>query len=108
MPPMRVAPFLILRDTVTEDLVIADWIVVDPAAISRVALHGVDDAILDFLNDTRMVGFSVLRTGRAVRIVPIEEDNHSRNRFSVSVCPLTSIFEPVDAVDAPRIFWDNA
>lgn len=42
--------------------------------ITGITLYGIDLSVLHFLNDTRMVGKSVLRTRRAIGRVPIEED----------------------------------
>ncbi len=62
-PPFRAAGFLILRHTVPKNLVMSHGIVIFSAAIAGIALHGVNDTVLNFLNDTNMVGFSVLRAG---------------------------------------------
>ena len=55
------SPFSILRHTVPKNLIIPYGIVILSAAIAGIALYGVNCAVLDFLNDTHMVGFSVLR-----------------------------------------------
>ena len=47
-----------------------------------------------------MVGLSVLGTGGAIRGIPIEEDNHARCRLNAVVRPLSTVFEPLDAVHA--------
>ncbi len=46
------------------------WILIYPAAITGVALDGVDDAVFDFLDNTDMIGLTVLRAGAAL-VVPI-------------------------------------
>ncbi len=55
MPPTKGGIFLVLRDTVAEDFIVANRIVIDTATISRVSFHGIDDSVLDLLYDTRMV-----------------------------------------------------
>ena len=47
---------LVLRYTVTENFVIADRVLFLPYAITGVTFNGVDNSVLDFLNDTRMDG----------------------------------------------------
>ena len=49
-------------------------ILIDSEAISGIALYSINNTILDFLNDSYMIGFSVLQTWRAFG-VPIEKDN---------------------------------
>ena len=98
---------LIGRNPVSQDFIIAHSIVVFSTAIAGVAFDGVDNAVLDPLDDTGMIGFAVLRA-RAPLIIPIEEDNHTGSRFNVVVGPLASILEPVDAVDAASILRNDA
>ena len=59
--------------TVAENFIIANRVLIDAAAIAGVALDGVDNAVFDLLDDTDMVGLTVLRAGAAL-VVPIEED----------------------------------
>lgn len=61
---------------VAENLIMPRWILIDAAAIAGVALDGVDNAVFDFLDNTDMIGLTVLRAGAAF-VVPIEEDNHA-------------------------------
>lgn len=82
-------------------------ILIDSAAIARIAFYGVNDTVLDLLNDTHMIGFSVL-CARRTFIVPIKENNHTGNRFGRSVNPLFSVFKPLCAVDAACKFRDIA
>ena len=53
-----------------------------------------------------MVRLSVLRTRRTF-VIPIKENNHSGDRLGRTVDPLSSIFEPLDAVHAACIFRYN-
>lgn len=52
---------LILRHTVPHNLIISNGIVILSAAITGIALCGLNCSVLDFLNDSYMVGFSVRR-----------------------------------------------
>ena len=49
---------------------------------------------------------SILRTRRTL-VIPIKENNHSGNRLGRAVDPLSTIFEPLDAVHAACIFGYN-
>lgn len=49
---------------------------------------------------------SILRTRRTL-VIPIKENNHSGNRLGRAVDPLSTIFEPLDAVHAACIFRYN-
>ena len=69
-----------MQRSVSQDFVVAYSIMVFTAAIAGVALNGVDNTVLNPLNDTGMIGFAVLRAGTAL-VIPIEEDNHTRSRF---------------------------
>ncbi len=51
---------LIRRHTVAVNLVVTDYIAVLTAAIARVTLDGIDTPIFNSLNNTHMVGFTVL------------------------------------------------
>ena len=68
------------------------------AAITGVSFDRVDNAVLNPLNDTGMIGFAVLRTGTAL-VIPIEEDNHTGCRFDIIIRPLPTLPEPLDTVD---------
>ena len=61
---------------ISENFIIANRVLIDAAAIAGVALDGVDNAVFDFLDNTDMIGLTVLRAGAAF-VVPIEEDNHA-------------------------------
>lgn len=74
-------------------------ILIYSAAIAGISLHGVDDTVLDFLNNSYMIGFSVA--------VPIKENNHTGSRLGRSVNPLSSVLEPLNAIDAACKFRDN-
>ena len=81
-------------------------VLVYPTAITGVSLNGINDAVFDFLDNAGVVGLSILRTRRTL-VVPIKENNHSGDRLGRTVDPLSSIFEPLDAVHAARIFRHN-
>lgn len=84
--------------TVAEDFIMANWVLIDPAAIARVALDGVNNAVFDLLDDTDMIGLTVLRAGVAL-IIPIEEDNHAGRGLHGVIRPLPTLPEPLDTVD---------
>ena len=83
---------------ISENFIIANRVLIDAAAVAGVAFNGVDDAVFDLLDDTDMIGLTVLRAGAAL-VVPIEEDNHTGCRFDIIICPLPTLPEPLDAVD---------
>lgn len=83
---------------VAENFIIANRVLIYPAAIAGVALDGVDNAVFDFLDDTDMVGLTVLRA-RAALIIPVEEDDHAGRGLHRVICPLPTLPEPLDAVD---------
>ena len=62
---------------VAENFIIPDGILVLAAGIIGVALDGVDNAVFDLLDDTDMIGLTVLRA-RAALIIPVEEDIFSQ------------------------------
>ena len=97
---------LVVRYSVSEDFVVTYAVLVYPTAIAGVALNGIDDTVLNLLDNTGVVGLSVLRTRRTL-VIPIKENNHSGNRLGRAVYPLSTIFEPLDAVHAARIFRHN-
>ena len=69
------------------------------AAIAGIALDGIDDAVFAFLHDADMIGLAILRTGTAF-VVPIEENDLTGRRLKAAALPLTTVFEPLDTVDA--------
>lgn len=83
---------------VAENFIMANRVLIDAAAIAGVALDGVDNAVFDLLDDTDMIGLTVLRA-RAALVVPIEEDDHAGRGLHRVVCPLPTLPEPLDAVD---------
>lgn len=83
---------------ISENFIIANRVLIDAAAIAGVALDGVDNAVFDFLDDTDMVGLTVLRAGAAL-VVPIEEDNHAGRGLHGVIRPLSTLPEPLDTVD---------
>ncbi len=78
-----------------------------PAAVSGVSFDSIDDTILDSLDDSGMIRFAILRSGRSLRIIPVKEDYHFGNRFLVSVDPLISFSEPVDTITASCVFGND-
>ena len=97
---------LIRRNSIAKDFIVTYSIMVFAAAIAGVPFDGVDNAVLNPFNDAGMIGFAVLWAGTAL-VIPIEEDNHTRSRFDIIICPLASILEPVDTVDTACIFGNN-
>ena len=77
----------------------ANWVLIDPAAIAGVALDGVNNAVFDLLDDTDMISLTVLRTGAAL-VVPIEENNYAGRGLHRVIRPLPTLSEPLDTVDA--------
>lgn len=76
----------------------ANRVLIDAAAVAGVALDGVDDAVFNFLDDTDMIGLTVLRAGTAL-VVPIEEDDHAGRGLHGVIRPLPTLPEPLDTVD---------
>ena len=97
---------LVVRYSVSEDFVVTYAVLVYPTAITGVSLNGINDTVFDFLDNTGVVGLSILRTRRTL-VIPIKENNHSGNRLGRTVDPLSTIFEPLDAVHAACIFRHN-
>ena len=93
--------------SISENFIIANRILVDAATVAGVALDGVDNAVFDLLDDTDMIGLTVLRTGAAL-VVPIEEDNHAGRGFHGVIRPLPTLPEPLDTVDTARELRNNA
>lgn len=83
---------------VAENFIMANRVLIDATAIAGVALDGVDNAVFDLLDDTDMIGLTVLRA-RAALIIPVEEDDHAGRGLHRVICPLPTLPEPLDAVD---------
>lgn len=83
---------------ISENFIIANRVLIDAAAIAGVALDGVDNAVFDLLDDTDMIGLTVLRA-RAVLIIPVEEDDHAGRGLHRVIRPLPTLPEPLDTVD---------
>ena len=88
------------RDAVAVDGAAPDRVAPLPARISRVALHGVDNAVLAPFHDAYMVGFPVP--------LPVKEDDLSCLWRKAAVLPLPSVLKPLRAVDAACKLGDNA
>ena len=97
---------LIGHHTVPQNLIVSHRVLVHPAAVAGVALHGVDDPVLDLPDDTHVVGLPVLRAGVTL-VVPVEEDNHAGRRLDGVIRPLATVSEPLDAVDATCEFGND-
>ena len=82
-------------------------VLVHPAAIAGVSLNGINDTVFDFLDNTGVIGLSVLRTRRTL-VIPIKENNHSGDRLGRAVNPLSTVFEPLDAIDAACKLGNNS
>ena len=78
---------------------ISNRILIDSAAIAGIAFNGVNNTVLDFLNNPHMISFTVA--------VPIKENYHSGNRLGRSVLPLSSVLKPLNAIDTACKFGDN-
>ena len=83
---------------ISENFIMTNRVLIDAAAIAGVALDGVDNAVFDLLDDTDMIGLTVLRAGAAL-IIPIEEDDHAGRGLHGVIRPLPTLPEPLDAVD---------
>lgn len=92
---------------ISENFIIANRVLIDAAAVAGVAFNGVDDAVFDLLDDTDMIGLTVLRAGVAL-IIPIEEDNHAGRGLHGVIRPLPTLPEPLDTVDTARELRNNA
>lgn len=75
-----------------------------PAAVSGIAFHSIDNSIFYSFHDACMVGFPILWASRSIRIVPAEEDDHTRNRLFIAVDPLIAVAEPLYIVYATAYF----
>ena len=65
------------------------------AGIAGVALDGVDNAVFAFFHNADVIGFAVLRTGCAVWVVPVEENDHAGSRLNRIIRPLPAAAEPL-------------
>ena len=97
--PIGRYPFLVSRDSVTEDIRISNCVLPLAAAISGIALNGIDIAILALFHDSGMVRYAIP--------IPVEENNHSRFRGGSPVCPLVSGFEPLHTGTASGKLWNE-
>ena len=91
---------------VAENFIMANRVLIDATAIAGVALDGVDNAVFDLLDDTDMIGLTVLRA-RAALIIPVEEDDHAGRGLHRVICPLPTLPEPLDAVDTSGEFGND-
>ena len=55
-----VAFLLVVRNSVSEDFVVTYAVLVYPTAITGVSLNGINDTVFDFLDNTDVVGLSIL------------------------------------------------
>lgn len=94
-PPNSDGWFLRVQDPIAENFIIPHGILVLAAGIAGVALDGVDDAVLAFFHNADMIGFAVLRTGCAVRVVPVKENDHAGSGLNRIIRPLPAAAEPL-------------
>ena len=90
---------------ISENLIMANRVLIDAAAIAGVALDGVDNAVFAFFHDAHMVCRSVLAF---VLIIPIEKDQVAGARLIAVVPPQSSLPEPLEADGAACEPWDDA
>ena len=50
----------VVRNSISEDFVVIYAVLVYSAAITRVSLNGINDTVFDFLDNTGVVGLSIL------------------------------------------------
>lgn len=93
--PNQAAVFLWVQDPISENFIIPDGILVLAAGVAGVALNGVDDAVFAFFHDADVIGFAVLRAGCAVRVVPVEENDHAGRGVNRVSRPLPVAAEPL-------------
>lgn len=74
-------------------------ILIDTAAIAGITFYNVNNTVLDFLNNSHMIGFTVT--------LPIKEDNYTGNQLDRFVLPLPSVLKPLRAVYAACEFGYN-
>ena len=79
------------RDTITQNLIMSHSALCLDTRISGIALNTIDVSVLHFLDDTYMVGFSVLLARWLIWGVPVIEDDHSGYRCCGSISPLASL-----------------
>lgn len=91
--------FLIRRDTVSVDTAAADCVLSLSASITGITLNGINNSVLAFLHNACVVGFSIA--------LPVKENDCSGCRLVITVCPLSSVFEPLSAVHTTGIFRNN-
>ena len=103
-PPNSDGWFLRVQDSIAENSIIPDGILVLAAGVAGVALDGVDDAVFAFFHDADVIGFAVLRTGCAVWVIPVEENDHAGSGLNRIIRPLLAAAEPLNAADAPGKF----
>ena len=98
---------LIRRDTIPKNFIMPHGILVLSAAITGIALNGVDDTIFALLHNADMIGLPILRAGAAF-IVPIKENDLTRRRLKTAVLPLSMVLEPLHPNDAACELRDHA
>lgn len=60
----------------SQNFVVAYGVLFSSAAVAGVALNGVNDTVFYLPNNTDLVSQSILRFGRTVGAILVEEDNH--------------------------------
>jgi len=93
--------------TVPKDFIVSYAVLVYSATIARVALYSVDNTVFDLLHDADVIGLPVLRAGVSL-VIPVKEDNHSGDRLGRAIDPLSTVFEPLDTIDAACKLGNNS
>ena len=91
--------FLICRNTVSVDNWATNRVCFGSASVAWVALNGIDCTVLAFLNTTGVDCYTVA--------LPIKEDDCTRRRLIRTVCPLSSVSKPLNAVNTAGILRNN-
>lgn len=97
--------WLVCRCSITQDLIIAQRIASLPTGIAGVTFDGINSAIFHLFHDAHMIGEAIGAAG--FFFIPVEEDNHARCGLDVITGPLSSLLEPVDAVDTACEFGND-
>ena len=95
MPPEWAASS-ICGHTETIDLGITNGVLPFAAAISDIALNGIDTAVLTLFHDPCMVRYAIS--------VPVKEDNHVGHRGDGVSGPLPPALEPLNTIRAAAEF----
>ena len=98
MPPGRAASSICGHPEAI-DLGITNGVLPSAAAISGIALNGIDIAVLTLFHDSCMVRYAIS--------VPVKEDNHAGHRSDGVSGPLPPALEPLNTIRAAAEFWKD-